>query len=157
MKKWILNLFVSFFALCFLCGCQIRPEDIPITRKKPNNFYYTNLTANSLIKDSSIKGSLYELNLHKEKELNKEGFDSVITFFKALSSKNFINKPSDLPQKPEFKMYLSSKDQKFVINIYNEKYITIHPWDGVYSEDYIDISNINARYNLYELCKYFYR
>lgn len=157
MKKWILKFFILFFSISFFCGCEIKSEDIPISKKKPNNYYYTSLLANCLIETPSLKGTLYELNLHKEKELNKEGFDSVVTFFKALSSKNFISKPADLPQKPQFKVYLSTYKQKFVINIYNEKYITIHPWDGIYSEDYLDIANINARYNLYELCKYYYR
>jgi hypothetical protein len=157
MKKCTLLLLTLILTLSTLCGCGIKAEDMPITRKKPNNFYYTNLLANSLISNSNIKVTMYELNLHKEKETNADDLDSIVTFFKALSPKNFINKPSDLPQKPKYKIFIAIDNQKHTINVYNEKYITIHPWDGIYSEDYIDISNINARYNIYELCKYFYR
>jgi hypothetical protein len=157
MKKLISIVLILLFTLLSLGGCKINSDELPFAHKKPSNFYYTNLLAKDLINLSSLKGSMYELNLHKEKPIDSEGFESVVTFFKSLSSKNFINKPDDLPTNPQFKVFLTTENEKFVINVYNEKYISIHPWEGIYQEDYIELSNIKLRYNIYELCKYYFR
>lgn len=157
MNKRISVLLITLIILSIFTGCKIKATDIPIARKKPNNYYYTSLLATSMITDNNIKGSVFELNLHKEKELTQEGYENIIVFFKTLRSKNFVNKPVDLPAKPQYKLFITSKNDKYVINIYNDKFVTIHPWDGIYIVDYIDISDINTRYNPYELCKYLFK
>jgi hypothetical protein len=157
MNKRVTALLAIFIIISIFTGCKMKSTDLPIARKKPSNFYYTSILANNMAADNNIKGSVFEINLHKEKELGQEGYESILVFFKSLKSRNFINKPADLPAKPQYKFYITSKNEKYVINIFNEKYISIHPWDGIYIDDYIDISDINTRYSLYELCKYFFK
>ena len=140
-----------------LMGCTIKPTDLPITKKKPNNFYYTNLLAQSFKNDDSPKITLFQVNLHKDKELPKEGMENIKGFFKNIKQRDFINKPALLPSKPEYKIYINTSKEKYVVNVYNEKYISIFPWDGVFSMDYIDTSNLYTLYNFYGLCKYYFK
>jgi hypothetical protein len=152
------NRALVIFLLCScLTGCGIKSTDLPITRKKPNNYYYTNLAAQSLIKNNEVKVSIMEMNLLKEKPLPKEGNENLIGFFKTLRSQSFISKPADLPSKPQFKIFITGRNEKYVINVFNDKYVSIFPWDGVYTMDYIDMTNVNVLYNLNGLCKYFFK
>jgi len=132
-----------------LIGCTYS-----INRKKPNNFYYTNLLAKNLTISSSCTGTAIDTNFYKKQNLTTEDLDTIKKLTKALSKKNFIAAPKDLPKKPIYKIILEFNDEKYVINIYNEKYLSIYPWDGSYNMDYLDITNIERGYNVYYLCKY---
>lgn len=156
MKKFSI-LFLFFICITVISGCGIKASDIPFEIKKPNNYFYTNQIIQSIGTGENIKGTLFEFNLHKEKELPKEGVENIMGFFKSLKNINFISKPQDLPDKPQYKLYITTNNEKFVLNVYNEKYLSIHPWDGVYSEDYIDMTEIYTLYNLHGLCKYFFK
>ena len=157
MKKILSILILLILLSISITSCTIKPTDIPITKKKPNNYYYTNLLAQSIKDDNSPKITLFEINLHKDKDLPKEGIENLLGFFKNIKQRNFINKPTILPSKPQFKMYIITRGEKYVINVYNEKFISIYPWDGVYSMDYIDTTNLYTLYNLYGLCKYYFK
>lgn len=133
----------------FLIGCTYS-----INRKKPNNFYYTNLLAKNLTLIPSCTGTAVDTNFYKKQSLAKEDVDTIKKLTKALSKKNFIAEPKDLPKKTAYKIFLEFKGEKYVINVYNEKYLSVYPWDGSYSMDYLDISNIEKGYNTYYLCKY---
>jgi hypothetical protein len=125
-----------------------------VTKKKPNNFYYTNNLAKNLTLESSFKINLLDTNFYKEKELSKEDIDTVKKFTKALKKPNFIEKPKDLPEKPAYKLFFTFSKEKYVVNVYDEKYLSVQPWDGNYSMDYIDMEGIQPLYNLFGLCNY---
>ncbi|MCM0648485.1 DUF4883 family protein [Clostridium swellfunianum] len=154
----ILILFLVFIPIT-LAGCKIKigsytVNNFTITKKKPNNFYYTNSLAKNLTLESSIKIKLMDTNFYKEKDLSIEDIDTVRNFTKALKKNNFIEKPKDLPEKPLYKLFFTFNKEKYVINVYSEKYISVYPWDGNYSMDYIDMEGIQPLYNLCGLCKY---
>ena len=132
-----------------LLGCNIS-----FNGKKSNNFYYTNLLAKDLTLETFYKCSVIDSNYYKEKLLSKEDAATIKNFTKALSKSTFIERPKDLPLKPMYKLIIVFSKDKYVINVYNEKFVSIFPWDGSYSMDYIDMSKIQFSYNLFGLCKY---
>lgn len=156
MKKIILIL-ISVTLLTNVTGCNIKSTDLPLVTKKANTYYYTNLLSKIIMSDDKCTGMLLETNLHKEVNLTNEGIDIIKGFLKNLKTNNFIQKPSDLPEKPQYRIYINSNKEKYVINVYNEKYSSVQPWDGVYIMDYIDMSNVYTLYNLHGLCKHFFK
>lgn len=137
-----------------LTSCNIDMTKIVYSKKKPFNFYYTNEIAKQVSLENSYKVIVFESNLYKEKEVSNEDKSTLQSFLKDLKKENFINKPADLPQKPVYKLYINFSKNKYIINIYSDKYISVYPWDGNYEMDYIDMSNIHVSDNLFYLCSY---
>lgn len=146
-------LMCAFFSLS-LFGCNYNVGKNLFIKSKPNNYYYTNL----LMKDLSLEKptELYALymNFYKKKDFSKEDLSTFIEFFNSLNNNSFTEKPANLPTKPLYKIFLTFSENKYMINVYNENFISIYPWDGGYSMDYIDTSKMYKAYNLYGLCKY---
>ncbi|SCN21685.1 hypothetical protein N3C_0364 [Clostridium sp. N3C] len=155
MKKLAtILLLISIFAISI--GCSKDRLKYTLNRQKPNTYYYTDM----LVKEIKINGIsnvlTLETNLNKERNLKDEDIKSLINFFNLIKTKNFLASSPKLPKKPEFKFYISSGNEKYVINVYNEKYISVHPWDGNYPMDYIDMTDMKPLYNLYYFCKYIF-
>ncbi|MBC8062514.1 MAG: DUF4883 family protein [Clostridiaceae bacterium] len=124
----------------------------PINKQKANKYYYTNEVSKHLTLDKNISGSIIDTNFYKEIELSKDSITTIKDFIDNLKKDNFIDLPKTLPAKPKYKFYLNFNKEKYVINIYTEKYISIYPWDGDYVMDYIDMTGVYLNYNLYGLC-----
>ncbi|MCM8710352.1 DUF4883 family protein [Clostridium sp. SYSU_GA19001] len=162
MKKKLLNIFIFLIIPVILTGCTVKIgsytiNNFTLTRKKPNNLYYTNNLVKNLTFETTFKVNALDTNFYKEKELSKEDIDTIKNFTKALKKTNFIEKPKELPEKASYKLYFTFNKDKYVINIYNERYISVYPWDGTYSMDYIDMTGIQPLYNLFNLCEYLYK
>jgi hypothetical protein len=155
--KRVLSLILLFSILLTFSSCSNGALKYSLKEKKPNTYYYSDL----LIKEIKAHGIsnvlVLETNLNKEKNLKDEDIKILISFFNSIKTKNFLTSAPELPKKPEYKFYLTIDGDKFVINVYNEKYIGIFPWDGAYSMDYIDMSDVKPLYNLYNQCKYLYK
>ena len=153
IKKYILILICTFFSLS-LFGCNYKFSKSIFLKSKPSKYYYTNL----LMKDLSLEKpqELYALymNFYKKKDFSKEDLSTFAEFFNSLNNDSFIEKPENLPGKPVYKIFLNFSENKYVVNVYSENFVSIYPWDGSYSMDYIDTSKMYKAYNLYGLCKY---
>jgi len=123
-------------------------------KNKPNKYYYTNLLMQDLSKESPVNLYVLYMNFYKKKDFSKEDSSVFSNFFVSLNNDSFISKPASLPNKPLYKIFLTFSETKYVINIYNERFISIYPWDGDYIMDYIDTSKMYRAYNLFGLCKY---
>lgn len=157
LKKISTYLCTLFIISILFVGCNYKFDNISINKNKPNNFYYTNILAKNLTLDSSVKCTALDTNFYKEKDLQKENLDTAKLMLKAVNKSNFISKPKDIPEKPAYKIFFTFSKEKLVINIYNEKYLSIYPWDGNYPMDYIDMTGIPASLNLYNLCKFIFK
>lgn len=156
-KSYIFFIIVIFSTL--LIGCSVKLKNVTInnftvTIKKPNLYYYTNIVSKLLFSNTKLNVKLLDTNFYKEMELSKDDIATIKDFTKALKLYNFIEKPKDLPQKPAYKLFFIFEKEKYIINVYNEKYISVYPWDGIYSMDYIDMTGTQNLYNLYGLSKY---
>jgi hypothetical protein len=159
LNKKLSYIIILLFVPVIFMGCTIKigsytVNNLTVTKKKSNNFYYTNNLAKHLTLDSSTKIKLLDTNFYKEKELSEEDIVIVKNFTKALKKPNFIEKPKELPERPAYKLFFTFSKEKYVVNVYDEKYISVYPWDGTYSMDYIDMEGIQPLYNIYGLCKY---
>ncbi|MCB2292493.1 DUF4883 family protein [Clostridium algoriphilum] len=123
-------------------------------KNKPTNYYYTKLLMKDLSLEKPVELYTLYMNFYKKKDFSKDDLSTFIQFFNSLNNDSFIAKPPNLPAKPLYKIFLTFSVNKYVINIYNENVISIYPWDGDYSMDYIDTSKMYKAYNLFGLCKY---
>ncbi|MEG0642223.1 MAG: DUF4883 family protein [Clostridium sp.] len=150
MKKSILFLIIVL-ATFSLIGCKSL-----FINEKPSNAYYTkNLLSDLSTYENCHANALY-MNFYKGERLEEDEFLIARKFLKYIQPENFIEKPTELPETPVYKMYFTFNESKYVINIYNQKYISIYPWDGDYAMDFIDMSSSYTSYNLFNLCEYIF-
>ncbi|WP_234121496.1 DUF4883 family protein [Clostridium hydrogenum] len=135
----------------FTTGCT----SIDLLHKtKPCAFYYTNCLLKSFHTEKNVKASLIDTSYYKNHDLTLDEINQTMDFLNKLSKNNFIKKPTNLPSKPLYRMFYSFSNAKYVIDVFNKDYISIYPWDGDFEKDYLNISNIPASCNLYNLCEY---
>lgn len=152
MKKGslIVLILVSIFSIFFL----VKKE---LNKKKPYDFFYTNLLAKNLTFYEEADIEALNISFYKTKELSESDIDTIKDFMKQISQNSFSQKPLDLPEAPKYKLFFSfGNGEKYIINVYNSKYISVFPWDGDLSMDYANMSNIPTRYNIYNLCNYIF-
>ena len=104
--------------------------------------------------EKQIKVSLIDTSYYKNYNFNSDEIKDFYNFLGALKKHNYIKRPKDLPYKPLYRAFFTSSKDKYVLDVYNEKYIAIYPWDGTYEKDFLNISDIPASINPYSLCKY---
>lgn len=151
MKKGsLIILILLLISAILVCGKMY------IHKKKPINYYYTNLLAKNLTLSKKYEIQVLDTNFYKSKVLSKDDTDTIQYFLKDLRKPNFIQKPVSLNKKPEYKIFFKFLDtnKQFVINVYSKDVISIYPWDGDFSMDYITMNEIPLRHNIYSLCKY---
>jgi len=154
MKKKICLLLLLLITLSFTsCKYAITDKKL-IKSSKENKFYYTNMLMENINEESNYNCSLMDTNFHKEIILNSSNTSALNNFLKSLNEKHFLSKPKQNLEEAKYKIYITFKNNKYVINVYDEKLIGIHPWDGYYDMDYIDMTNTPISYNLYKLCSY---
>ena len=136
-----------------MIGCS--KIDIPfLSRKKSCNFYYTNELAKNIHNEPAYSCTILDTNLYKEKALSKKDLVIISSFLKELKKDNFMISEPAHNRKPAYRMFVTFSKSKFVINVYDSRYISVFPWDGYYKEDYIDMNNISSAFNLYNLCRF---
>lgn len=153
LKKKLLISFLLIISLLNITGCSYITNFL--NDKKPTNFYYTNGLISFYKQDKPQAVKVFYSDLYKERSLDKSNYEDIENFLNELKSELFIEKPSNLPEVPIYKIFIEFENIKYVINVYNEKFISIYPWDGKYDMDYVDMTKIPIAYNLYGLCKYF--
>lgn len=156
MKKTILLLITFILSICIFTGCTSPNTYNPfISKEKPSTDYYTTLLKETLAEESPSKVYMFYREFFKEFTFPDPDIEDILSFIETLQKSDFIEKPEDLPEKYAYKVYLTFSESKYVISIYNEKYVSISSWDGDYKEDYADISTIPLSINIYGICKYF--
>ncbi|WP_026882794.1 DUF4883 family protein [Clostridium akagii] len=149
MKKK-LYIFILLFFCISLTSCSNLPT---FQQKKPNNFYYTELLCGDLKLNNDYKILLLDTNFYKKVTLDKAECNLIKNSTLTLRSVDFINKPNDLTMKAPYKLYFIFKNTSYVAEVYNEKYLSIYPWDGDYPRDYINMDSLPVSYNLFQFCK----
>ncbi|MCR1933600.1 DUF4883 family protein [Clostridium tepidum] len=156
LKKFF-NLIILIFISCFfLTSCNIVFPIDGLKGKKPNNFYYTNLLAKNMTFEKEYKVTILETNFYKGKEISKKDKETIKYFTTLLRKQNFKTLEKKPESKPLYKIFFTFKKDKYIINIYNKQYISVHPFDGDFPMDYIDMSSIPEAYNLYNLCDFLF-
>lgn len=143
------------FLVLILIGGMFCSFNLYYNKKKPNDYYYTNLLAKNLTLCKTYECRVLDTNFYRTEILNNDDINTINYFLKELKKPNFLPSSQAIKTEPEYKIFFNFPEskEKYVINIYNSQYISIQPWDGDFLLDYIDMSNIPLRYNLYSLAK----
>lgn len=143
------------FIVLALISCIAMCGKMYLTRKKPNNFYYTNLLAKNLNIDQKKQVKVLDTNYYKTQDVSDEDIQIIFSFLKELQKPNFITPSSSFDEKPSYKIFFSfpESSKKYVMNVYNHEYLSVQPWDGDFSMDYISTINIPYRFSIYNVCK----
>lgn len=150
--KYIIPILLVFSLL--LTGCYIKIPNSILEKKKPSISYYTDEMINSFKKEDPLEVNVLYLNFYKGQRLDEGEILTLRKFFKYLKKDNFTEKPKDLPEAPEYKLFITFNHEKYVLDVYNNNYLSLYPWDGDYEKDYITMKDTYTSYNIFNLCEY---
>lgn len=154
MKKKYTFLVLLVLSIFFIL-VNSSTANFKLSKKNNEVNYYTSKLLKNINLQADYKCLIVDTNFYKEEHLEKEHLSTIKNFLNALNKNSFIlYDKKDVPKKPAYKMFLIFHNEKFVINIYNEDYVSIHTWDGYHKMDYIKTSSIPRSYNLYNLCDF---
>ncbi|MCY6485812.1 DUF4883 family protein [Clostridium aestuarii] len=151
MKKGsLIILILILIASIFISG------KLYLNRKKPSNYYYTNLLAKNLTICSKCEAKILDTNFYKTESLSSDDIQTIKNFLSELKKSNFITKPVSIKEKAKYRYFFTFPEtkEKYIINVYSTDYVSIHPWDGDFPVDCISTTTIPKRYNLYGLSIY---
>ena len=138
--------------LILLQSCSLKDPKYMNFEKKETPNYYINEINSKILNGEDYSVEIFNTNLYKKFKIEDTEKLIIGNFLDSLSNDNYLDN-----QKPEtkevYEMRITFKNGKYVIKVFNETTITVFPWDGVYEEDLINMTNIPKRYNLLYFCK----
>lgn len=152
MKK-LISCFSVLFILLLLTGCKSTNVQYINYSTKPNNFYYTNDIYQKITRDEKYKLQVFDENVYKYFDVAPEDYNLLKEFIESLDKNSFVEK-IDSKIDPKYKLIIEFENIKYIINAYDEKTITVYPWDGVFEEDRLSMEGVPDYYNIYKYCEY---
>ncbi|MBB6622206.1 DUF4883 family protein [Clostridium gasigenes] len=149
-----LKLILILMIICIIPGCTVaqNPEYISL-KTKPNTHFYTGEIYSKLSKDEPYTLKIFDMNVYKYFNVNTREHSIVLEFIENLKDPNF-NIEIDSKLEPRYKLIIEFEDSKYVINAYNEKELSVYPWDGTFPEDTISMEDVPDYYNIYKFCEF---
>ncbi|MBB6713762.1 DUF4883 family protein [Clostridium gasigenes] len=149
-----LKLILILMIICIIPGCTVvqNPEYISL-KTKPNTHFYTGEIYSKLSKDEPYTLKIFDMNVYKYFNVNTREHSIVLEFIENLKDPNF-NIEIDSKLEPRYKLIIEFEDSKYVINAYNEKELSVYPWDGTFPKDTISMENVPDYYNIYKFCEF---
>lgn len=152
MKKYFIA-FIPILLISLLYGCSFNSAQYIRPGTKASTNYYTNEIKEKINNNEAYKIKIFDLNIYKYYDVNEEEHSILSEFIDSLNDENYIATLEE-NSSPEYKLIIEFADSKYVINAYNDKLVSIYPWDGVYNEDVISMEGVSDYYNLYKFCEY---
>lgn len=149
--KFKLTITILLFLILSSCYADNLIKNLS-DNSSPN--YYLNKLSKDISSAKITKALVLETNLQRETVMDNTHIDFLYKFLEGINQQDTADNKVELPAAPKYRIYLLSNDHQYIINIYNEKYIAIFPWDGTKEMDIIDMTNTKSLYNLYNVCKY---
>ena len=149
--KFIILLLISFT----LQGCIVEdPKYIHFSTKPEINYYTNQIYLNIFNNNEDYFLDLYNTNLSKNIPIPNDEKTIIENFLNEISIDNF-DENIEIPDKECYQIRIRfDNSQQYLIKVFDNNILTISPWDGIYQEDIIDISNLPIRFNLYDFCKH---
>lgn len=149
---------ITFLLLIFLCfslsGCIFQDPKYINFSKKPCDNYYTSSLYKEFLENSNYSVYIFDTNLYKNIQVNDNEKKITENFIESLSDKDFKTDNNSTEKEPYRIKIIFNDGSMFLIKVFNEKEISISPWDGNYKEDFINIENVPLAYNLYDFCNH---
>lgn len=151
MKR--LKFLIVILAVCLLQGCTAfnNPKYIHFgTKSSPS--YYTNEVYSKILSNENFTMVLFINNLYKDISIDSSENEVIKDFIFSIPEENYMDE--DPPSETEpYELRLEFEDgSKYIINVYNDKLVSLYPWDGNYKEDVISMEKVPIHYNLYDFC-----
>ncbi len=160
MFKKIKLLMVLFLFPMLVMSCNktfVENIKAPLRITKPSANFYTNHLIRSIKNSNDLHISIFYNKTGKNKTFSDKNVEKFKEFIEHIKPVNFLDENKNLInlKEPEYRITICiNQKNSFIINVFNNSYLTIHPWDGVYSPDVLDISNFHEGINLYNLCDF---
>ena len=155
MKK--ITLILSFILILSFKSCSnnMMSEYLGPQEKEISNLYGSKLN-DLFVNSGNFTVKIFDMDYYTYYSVNEEDFIVVKDFMNFLKEEDFSldNSTNFDNTRPKFKLILEFEEEKYVFNIYDKEFTTLYPWDGVYEEDIINMSNVPEYYNLYKFCNY---
>lgn len=157
MYKYFKGFFIILIISFIITGCNknlIKNIKTPFNPSKPSLNFYTENLIRSIKNTKNIQISIFYPKIGKNKVIPNNYMEKFNLFLDSIKSNYFINSNTQNLnlQNPEYRLTVFiNNTETFIINVFNPKYITIHPWDGTYTEDIVDISNLHDGINIYNV------
>lgn len=155
MKK-LFFLFIIFFSITLL-GCKANNPKYIHFEKKPKLNYYTCEIGKLLLSKNDYSLELYNTNLCTSTTLNNDDKKILINFINSAKNENYISEEELEKISDEISYELKVKFESgeiFIIKIFSPSLVSINPWDGIFSEDYIKTDTLPTKYNPYNFCTF---
>lgn len=157
MRKNLKIFFICLIFPLFITGCAtnfISTLKSPLKLSKPSLHFYTDNLIRTLKNSDNITISIFYSKTGKNKTIPDDYMEKFYLFMDSIKEDYFIDpKESQLNlNDPEYRLTIYvNEESTFVINILNDQYITIHPWDGNYPPDLINISSLHTGNNIFNI------
>lgn len=152
MKKILFTILI-FMTMLFQ-GCSIKSYQYINLRSKPSINYYTSQLKKDLDKAEDFSLSVFDLNFYKNVQVGEEDKKAFKNFLKSIKDDNFINETIEKDKKCLYRVFVNIDDDKYLLKVYADYYITLSPWDGSFNEDVINEASLPLGYKLDTFCKY---
>ncbi|MBD7915216.1 DUF4883 family protein [Clostridium sp. Sa3CUN1] len=152
MKKYI-TVFLAILISLLLTSCNFNKSQYISPKNKPKINYYTSEIENHIKNEESYTIKIFDLNVYKYYEVSKKEHSIIPEFIDNIDNDNY-DIEIDENLSPEYEIIIEFEKEKYIINAYNDKLISIHPWDGIYPQDTISMEGIPDYYNIYKYCEY---
>lgn len=152
MKKFI-SLILAITIAYLFTSCTFNESQYIRPNAKPKVNYYANEIRDRMNRNEEYTIKIFDLNIYKYYEVDKQEHSIIPEFIDALNNENYGVEIED-ELAPEYKIIIEFSNEKYIINAYNEKLITVYPWDGVYPKDNISMEGVSDYYNLFKYCEY---
>ncbi|ATD55468.1 DUF4883 family protein [Clostridium chauvoei] len=152
MKRYFKLIIILLF-ICILPGCSLAGPEYINAKNKPTPYFYTEEIYTKLVNKESYTLKIFDLNVYKYYDVNPEEHSILLEFIESLKESSYDTTLEE-NIKPRYKLIIEFENAKYVINAFNDKQISVYPWDGIYKEDIITMEDVPAYYNLYKFCEY---
>ncbi|WP_300385057.1 DUF4883 family protein [Clostridium sp.] len=152
MKKIIILIFSLFVSFNFT-GCNLNTSQYIRPKTKPSKNYYTIEIQEKISDNLEYTLKIFDMDYYKYYDVNMEEHSILPEFIDSLSSENYSATLED-DLKPQYKLIIEFSDSKYIINLYENNLLSIHPWDGIFKEDILTLDGISDYYNPYKFCEY---
>ncbi len=154
MKK-VLAAFLACSLIFLLSGCSLKDPKYINLESKPSEQYYTQELKDKLSDSDDFKVSILDTNFYKEKQIPKEENKSFIDFINSIHPEYYKEASVDKTKRCLYKVYVTIKNSKYLLKVYENEIITIAPWDGVFDEDVLSELSIPPGQKLISICKHY--
>ena len=155
--KTLCIILINIFLTMFFTGCVFEDPKYINLRNKPNLYSYSNEVYIKIKNNEEFTIKVFDYNLYKYYDVPTSDNDVILSFFQSLTNDNYKDEiPEDITS-PCYKLIIEFNNReksKYIIDVYNNNFVTLFPWDGNFPKDKITMDDVPKYDNLYDFCIY---